>query len=301
VKTLLVTADDFARHPVVDRAVRRGFDQGLVTGAAVLVNSSRLGAAVRLARREPPLPCGLHLTLTEGRPCLPPEQVPSLVDPRGQFLSPLGFFARWLRGGIRTMEVRREWAAQFDLFERWLGPAVSLSSHHHIHLLPGLWEPAGELAARRGVAWVRPTLEVVHPGRGSLGTISRLRDLLSPEGGKSAAFRLVDPLRRGRPLGAWEAAGAGPTGFIRLRPLPGLSTPESLRRLLLCLPAGTFELVCHPVLHERRLPWARGHGGELAALCDPGTERLCRRLGISLLSPAEAGAPRAAGHGGRGP
>ena len=41
--------------------------------------------AVEIAKRNPGLQVGLHLTLVQGRPVLPPEQVPDLVGSDGRF------------------------------------------------------------------------------------------------------------------------------------------------------------------------------------------------------------------------
>ncbi len=41
--------------------------------------------AVKRAKRVPGLRVGLHIVLVEGRPILPPSQIPDLVDGDGSF------------------------------------------------------------------------------------------------------------------------------------------------------------------------------------------------------------------------
>jgi predicted glycoside hydrolase/deacetylase ChbG (UPF0249 family) len=283
VKWLFVTADDLGLNSAVNLAIRAAFDGGLATSAALLVNAPLVSEAVALAKRPPRLPCGVHLTLTCGRPVSPPGEVQSLTDRHGRFPPLPAFLARYAAGAIRLAEVEREWRAQCAEFLRHAGPPASLSSHHHLHLLPRLYALALRLAAEYHVPWLRPRREVAHPGRRALGAGGRLRDALTADGAKSAAFQAVlvyAAARRGPPA-------APATGFLRLRRLPGIDLVQSLRRLLICLPPGRFELVCHPAYADPAWPQGRRHAGEVAALGDPGVRELCARLGIGLLSPAD--------------
>ena len=57
---------------------------------AVRELTQRQRTAIERARRNPRLRVGLHIAVCEGRPVLPPSQVPDLVDARtGQFHAPL--------------------------------------------------------------------------------------------------------------------------------------------------------------------------------------------------------------------
>ena len=283
-KWLFVTADDLGLNGAVNLAIRAAFDSGLVTSAALLVNSPVVSEAVALAKRPPRLPCGVHLTLTCGRPVSAPEEVRSLTDRHGRFLPLPAFLARYAAGGVRLVEVEREWGAQCAEFLRHAGPPASLSSHHHLHLLPRLYALAQRLAAEYRVPWLRPRREVAHPGRRTLGAAGRLRDAFAADGAKSAAFQAVMVYAAARRY----PPAAPATGFLRFRQLPGIDLAQSLRRLLVCLPPGRFELVCHPAYPDPAWPQGRRHAGEVAALGDPGVRELCLRLGIGLLSPADS-------------
>ena len=81
---LIINADDLGYSPTVNRAIADMFAAGLVTSTSLLVNQPHSEAGAALARRLPRLSVGVHLNLSRGRPILPSEQVPSLVDEEGK-------------------------------------------------------------------------------------------------------------------------------------------------------------------------------------------------------------------------
>src|SRR4051812_23438708 len=84
-RALVVTADDFGVSLAVNEAVEQAHCDGILTAASLMVAGDAAVDAVERARRLPELGVGLHLVLVEGRPILPPERVPALVGPDGQF------------------------------------------------------------------------------------------------------------------------------------------------------------------------------------------------------------------------
>src|SRR5258708_2904517 len=86
-KQLIVTADDFGVAVPVNEAVELGHRNGILTGASLMVTAPAAADAVERARRLPGLGVGLHVVLVDGRPALPPEQIPDLVQPNGRFFN----------------------------------------------------------------------------------------------------------------------------------------------------------------------------------------------------------------------
>src|SRR5580700_2135827 len=84
-RRLIVNADDFGRSESINRAVLRAHREGILTSASLMVNEPSAGPAIQMARENPKLGVGLHLALVCGASALPPEQIPHLVDGRGQF------------------------------------------------------------------------------------------------------------------------------------------------------------------------------------------------------------------------
>ncbi len=66
-------------------AVIRAHREGILTSASLMVNEAGFDEAVKLAKENPKLGVGLHLTLLCGHSALPPEKIPGLVNSRGEF------------------------------------------------------------------------------------------------------------------------------------------------------------------------------------------------------------------------
>ncbi len=125
-KHLILTGDDFGRSSAVNEAIERHHRAGVLTQASLMVNEPGVDEAVRIARRNPALCVGLHLTLCNG------------LAADGSRLMPSPAFA-----GLRYAFQRKlaaplavEIAAQFARFHA-LGCAPShVDGHTHLHLHP---------------------------------------------------------------------------------------------------------------------------------------------------------------------
>jgi len=84
-RRLIVNADDFGRSPSINEAVIRAHREGILTSASLMVNEPASDAAVELARQNPSLGVGLHLTLVLGHATLPPQEIPGIVNECGEF------------------------------------------------------------------------------------------------------------------------------------------------------------------------------------------------------------------------
>jgi predicted glycoside hydrolase/deacetylase ChbG (UPF0249 family) len=152
---VIVTADDFGLNPLVNAAIVRGFAQGLVTHASLLVNLEGFEEACRLVRTHQLQDfIGLHLNLTEGTPLtMRIQRTPLCAD--GRFVSLNR--ARYYR--IVTEATRRavaeEASAQIET-ARAAGVAVGhLDSHNDIHTSPAIAGVIMEVAKAHGIGRVR--------------------------------------------------------------------------------------------------------------------------------------------------
>src|SRR5882672_621658 len=84
-RRLIVNADDFGRSASINEAVRRCHQEGLLTTASLMVNEPAFAEAVAMARDNPRLGVGLHLTLLCGHSALMPERIPGLVNHSQEF------------------------------------------------------------------------------------------------------------------------------------------------------------------------------------------------------------------------
>ncbi|MBA3075615.1 MAG: ChbG/HpnK family deacetylase [Anaerolineae bacterium] len=85
-KRLIVNADDYGHTRGVSQGIRLAHLRGIVTSTTAMMNYPGAVDDLRMAVKEcPRLGLGLHLVLTSGRPVLPAEKVPDLVNLEGKF------------------------------------------------------------------------------------------------------------------------------------------------------------------------------------------------------------------------
>ena len=75
---LIVNADDFGLNSSSNHAIIRGHQEGILTSCSLMVNEAGFEEAVQLARENPRLGVGLHLTFLDGHSTLPREKIPGL-------------------------------------------------------------------------------------------------------------------------------------------------------------------------------------------------------------------------------
>lgn len=273
---LVVCADDVGLDPGITDGAIEAWRDGIVTDLSLLVardDWERTAAALRDAGVSE---VGVHLTLCEGRPVLPPPEVPSVVH-AGGLLAPSGkrLLARYLTGRLKTADVRREWLAQVHRAQAAGFRVTHLDGHKHLHLLPGLFGVALEVLQACGVRGLRLPRE---SGTGARPAVRAGLGALS-----------FDPARRLRAVDAVTTdavAGISCAGGLR---------QEVLIDLVNRLGPGTTELVCHPGrtggslparLVEQGAAWAANYGwdAEREALTSPAVRAALEARGVELLS-----------------
>jgi hopanoid biosynthesis associated protein HpnK len=265
-RRLIVNADDFGLSPSVNAAVVRAHRDGILTTASLMVNEPGFDEAVKLAKENPKLGVGLHLTLLMGHAALPPEKIPGLVNARGEFSnSPVSvglnyFFKRRLREPLRA-EIR----AQFEKF-RATGLALDhVNGHLHLHLHPVVFRILMEEAATFGIQRMRLTREPfwvdVPLARGNrLYRASHAAVYFFLSWSAQAALRRKNIRHTHRVFGLLQNARVDEAYVLKL---------------LAILPPGDSELYSHPSLDQ--------FPHEFAALFSPEVRAQIKKLGIELI------------------
>jgi hopanoid biosynthesis associated protein HpnK len=265
-RRLIVNADDFGRSASINQAVIRAHREGILTTASLMVNEPACEEAVALARENPTLGVGLHLTLLCGHSALPPEQIPGLVNAKGEFTNnPAGagfryFFQRSLREPLR-----REIHAQFQKFRATRLPLDHVNGHLHLHLHPTVFRILMANSSQLGIKRLRLTFD---PFRLNLRLASGHLAY------RALHVAIFHPLSaRARP--ALAQRGIRHTGAV-FGLLQNARVDESyVTRLLPQLPAGDSELYSHPSLDEFK--------HEFDALVSPRVKERVKKLGIELI------------------
>jgi chitin disaccharide deacetylase len=85
-RCLIINADDFGFTLGITDGIVEAFQEGILTSTSAMINMPNAPERIARARsQEPRLPVGLHLNITSGKPLLPPERVPTLIDSAGRF------------------------------------------------------------------------------------------------------------------------------------------------------------------------------------------------------------------------
>ena len=267
-KQLIVTADDFGAAAEVNEAVERAHRNGILSAASLMVAGAAAHDAVVRAKTMPKLRVGLHLVLVEGKPVLPANVVPDLVDSSGHFRTDMAragaamFFLPKVRAQLAA-----EIAAQFEAFAATGLALDHVNAHKHFHLHPTIAALMIEMAAAHGVKGARVPLEP----QDVLGRIEPRK--------ASAMVALTAPFAKSLRRRFRRAGIAAPDQVFGLA-WSGAMTGERLAGLIRHLPEGLSEIYTHPATG----PYAGSapgyqYQGELAALTDPGLAALLAASG----------------------
>ena len=270
-KNLVVTADDFGAALEVNDAVLEAHANGILTAASLMVAAPFAADAVARAKATPSLRVGLHLVLVDGRPLLPPAQVPDLVDAAGKFRNEMARSgaAMFFRPSVKR-QLEAEIAAQFSAF-RATGLALDhVNAHKHFHLHPTIAGLIVKYAALHGVKGARVPLEPA-------AVLARIE----PYRG-SAVAAITRPFARALRRRFARAGIASPDAVFGLA-WSGAMTAPRLKGILGNLPDGLSEIYLHPATgpYPGAAPGYR-YGEERAALLDSGVIAAARAGDIRL-------------------
>lgn len=261
----------------VNDAVEQAHRNGILTAASLMVGAPAVADAVARARAMPELGVGLHLVLVDGRPVLPPDAVPDLVDEAGWFRSNMALAGvNFLRPRVRR-QLSAEIAAQFEAFAATGLALDHVNAHKHFHLHPVVASVLLEIGPRFQMRAVRAPVE---PG----AVLARVEAGAIPVQARLAgvyARQLAARLRRAGLRVPDAVFGLRWTGHLRAK---------RLARLVACLPDGLVEIYAHPATRDDFAGHAPGaeHRAELAALVDARVRAAVVASGARLTSFAAA-------------
>jgi hopanoid biosynthesis associated protein HpnK len=245
-----------------------------------MVGAPALDDAVARVRALPSLKVGLHIVLVDGRPVLPPSEIPDLVGPDGAFSTAQvrAGFRYFFQPGIRH-QLAREIRAQFERFHATGLALDHVNAHKHMHLHPTVARLIVEIGGGFGLRAMRLPFEPAGPLR---ATEPATRDPLGARLLRLWVATLRRRLRRARIQANDQLFGLAWTGAM---------TERRVLALLDHLPDGVSELYCHPAVArvpalEAEMPGYR-HVEELAALVSPAVRARIDALGVRLVGYAD--------------
>ena len=241
---LIVNADDFGLTCGINRAIIELHQAGVLTSATLMAKAGATDEAVELAHAHPNLGVGCHVVLVDGQPVLPPEKVPSLIDPHTGCFPPklTTFLCRLFTGRIRAAEIEAEAAAQIALLQARGVRLTHIDTHKHSHMFPPVLRPVLRAARVAGIRAVRHPFEpewAVHAS--PRASIIRSAEVY--------ALRRFGPYFR-RVL---SEEGFSTTDGVIAVAATGVVNADTVRTLLKKLPPGVWEFVTHPGYNDADL------------------------------------------------
>ena len=264
-RTLVVNADDLGLTVGVNNGIFSAHDRGILTSASLIANAPATAHAIRRLRSRPTLGIGVHLTLVDGAPMLPPDRIPTLVQDDGRFqASWKPFIVACLAGRVSMEEVERELAGQIErVLDHGIRP-THLDGHKHVQAYPPIFAIVTRLAERFRIAVVRV------PYEGTLADLPLLH--WSYQDYRTAASH-----------------GIRAPQFIG-RAMTGTMTATSLTTALRRLRGGHTELMVHPghvddALRQLRTRLVQSRSVEVALLTSPEIADVLADERIRLVRP----------------
>ena len=263
---LIVNADDFGLSRSVNQAVIRAHREGILTSASLMVNEPGFDEAVKLAKENPKLGIGLHLTLLHGHSTLPRERIPGLVNSQGEFSNgPVSAGMKYFLDEDLREQLRSEIHAQFEKFRTTGLPLDHVNGHLHLHLHPIIFKILMEDSEKLGIRHFRLTRDcLARSEKMSSGHLfykvshAVIYEWLSN--------RAREPLRQKNIKHAQITFGLLKNGCV---------DEEYLLKLLPELPSGDSEVYSHPSLDTFK--------HEFDALISLRVREQIQKLGIKLI------------------
>lgn len=208
-KILIINADDCNLTPKVTEAILKAHQNGIVTSTTFMINLATSTEVVQELVSSKKLGVGLHLNLTLGEPVSKKSLIPSLLQKDGRFKKQAEYLAA--KKFPSMVEVAEEFNAQLQRFIKiFKRPPTHVDIHHHLH---------DHLSFFKVLAGVAKKYDL--PIRWS-------RLFVTP--GVKMPYKLIKTTEH-------FYGNLDPHTFW---------TEEVLRHLLLTLPEGTNEIMCHP-------------------------------------------------------
>jgi hopanoid biosynthesis associated protein HpnK len=275
----IVNADDFGLSESVNQGIQAAYENGVLRSASLMANGEGFDDAVSRGKKLHGLGVGIHLSLVGERPLASSSQLGDLVGTNGRLpASYADFFRGYLSGRFTRREVRLEMEAQIvRVLSAGIRP-THLDSHQHVHLIPGLFDLALDLAEAHQISVVRVPYD---------------REMFSrmPTSAREIQLSLLVI------LSVLAQRKARKRGLRCVSSFHGLNASGHLDTIKLCdifsrLRNGVHEIICHPGFEtaalRHRYEWGYEWEIEAKALRSAAVKQLVERRGIDLRNFAQA-------------
>jgi predicted glycoside hydrolase/deacetylase ChbG (UPF0249 family) len=158
-KNITIIADDLGLMPQISNGILKCAQDGLIDGAAFLVNAPGTAHALSLLPQMKNVEIGLHLGIVEGYSL---TRRHSILDAHRYFPDAPCLYLNWkvfskayFQGKIKLRELSEEFDAQADFFVKNIGPIPFLNGTQHLHMFPGIFPIMLDLCRKYQIPKIR--------------------------------------------------------------------------------------------------------------------------------------------------
>ncbi len=251
-KKLIINADGFGFGPGATQGILDALEEGkVITSVSVNANFPDAGRIREVVQKYPKVSIGVHLNPMVGRPCLPPEDVPSLVGADGCLQGPR-FPGLLKKGQISMLELEREFEAQIAVVRGLVGDRLThLDSQANSHL--NYFDLFIKLAKKSDILRMRNNASMICLESADPLLSRSLAYLRRPHVCAAHGYRRYQ-MQKARQSGLRMADALITVGYAGTG---NKTEPGNWTRILRNIPEGTFEVYCHPAYPDETLQhWA---------------------------------------------
>lgn len=282
-KKLIVNADGFGFGPGATQGIIDAIREGhFISSVSVNANFPEVERIRDIVLEFPHISIGVHLNPMAGKPCLPAWQVPSLVGSDGCLQNER--FPKLLRkGAISLIELEAEFDAQIRKVKELAGSRLThIDSQGNRHL--DYFDLFLKVARKWGIQRMRNNASLICL-EAPRTRWSRFKVYLrKPHIWLAHTYRRWQ-MRKARAAGMRMAERLVTVGYSGIG---NKSNPENWARILRNLPAGTYEIYCHPGYPDETLRrwsvYCDDRAQELAVLRNKELCNRARDAGVEIIN-----------------
>jgi hopanoid biosynthesis associated protein HpnK len=290
-KKVIINADDMGASKGTNAAIARAFREGILTSTSIIVTMPAYEDAIEnVVLPNPSLGIGIHLSLTEGKSILNKSAIPLLVDENGYFNKK---FVDIYIGTKKQRDVLQQIYKELDAqFNRVCSDGIQIDhidGHHHIHMIPPIFDIVIKLAEKYACPMVRLAHERFPFSTKGLYPSYYLSPLLNGNILKKILLSNFAKYNRKKFRNVWTSDHF--FGVLH----SGKMDMKNLLYIFRCIKPGITEIITHPSMysileadtyHYRKMEaWLRSRSRqvELEALLSEILRQEAERNGISLI------------------
>lgn len=202
---LIITADDYGICESVNRAIDECIESKVVLSTNVMTNMEYAFEASELKKKFPYVSVGLHFNFTVGKPLSQIDDIKSLVDENGVFLSFAQIREKCKKHTYKFDDIACEMKAQYQRYLEICGVPDYWNTHENVHVYPGIYQLFRDVSLEFGIRKMRSHQRIFIPS--STG-----------RNDKSLMWTLTNPIKQFM-LNSWQSEGknkgvAAPDGLL---------------------------------------------------------------------------------------